>query len=193
MDMPHDAKQIPGSKDYVDRSGNIYSYVTSYSKGKIRTTVVKKSRHIKKGLAYCSVADDRTQKSISRGVHVVVAETFLVNPNTKQYKFVNHRNGIGTDNRVENLYWAKNIQENVSKKHTAVSILMFKTNTNELLNTFDTIEDAAEKTKIPINIISRQVKYHRPVRKEYYFRYEDDETVQPSISKCEQTIESKSE
>ena len=193
MDMPHDAKQIPDSKDYVDRSGNIYSYVTSYSKGRIHTTVVKKARHLKKGLAYCSVADDRTQKSISRGVHVVVAETFLVNPNAKQYKFVNHRNGIGTDNRVENLYWAKNIQENVSKKHTVVSILMFKTNTNELLDTFDTIEEAAEKTKIPINIISRQVKYHRPVRKEYYFRYEDDETVQPSISKCEQTIESKSE
>lgn len=193
MDMPHDAKQIPDSKDYVDRSGNIYSYVTSYSRGRIHTAVVKKARHLKKGLAYCSVLSDRTQKSISRGVHVVVAETFLVNPNTKQYKFVNHRNGIGTDNRVENLYWAKNIQENVSKKHTAVSILMFKTNTNELLNTFDTVEDAAEKTKIPINIISRQVKYHRPVRKEYYFRYEDDETVQPSISKCEQTIESKSE
>lgn len=193
MDMPHDAKQIPDSKDYVDRSGNIYSYVTSYSKGRIRTTVVKKARHLKKGFAYCSVLSDRTQKSISRGVHVVVAETFLVNPNTKQYKFVNHRNGIGTDNRVENLYWAKNIQENVSKKHTAVSILMFKTNTNELLDTFDTIEEAAEKTKIPINIISRQIKYHRPVRKEYYFRYEDDETVQPSISKCEQTIESKSE
>lgn len=193
MDMPHDAKQIPDSKDYVDRSGNIYSYVTSYSRGHIHTTVVKKARHLKKGLAYCSVADDRTQKSISRGVHVVVAETFLVNPNTKQYKFVNHRNGIGTDNRVENLYWTKDVQKTVSKKSSTSRILMFKTNTNELLDTFDTIEEAVEKTKIPINIISRQVKYHRPVRKEYYFRYEDDETVQPSISKCEQTIESKSE
>ena len=44
-------------------------------------------------------------------VHRIVAETFLPNPNG--YKEVNHKNGDGTDNRVENLEWC-NRQMNVN-------------------------------------------------------------------------------
>jgi hypothetical protein len=50
-------------------------------------------------------------------VHRLIALTFI--PNPKELKFVNHKNSIRTDNRIENLEWCTK-QENSRyvKKHT---------------------------------------------------------------------------
>lgn len=62
-----------------------------------------------KGYAYVGIHKDGEQKKIH--IHVLVALAFIPNPENKP--FVNHINGIKSDNRVENLEWvtpSENVQ-----------------------------------------------------------------------------------
>ena len=94
-------KNIKGfeNKYQVSNLGNIKSlnYEVEFGKNKriIKGKILKFNFH-KRGYSYVHVGKKRT-------VHRIVAENFIPNPFNKQ--FVNHINGIKTDNRVENLEW----------------------------------------------------------------------------------------
>lgn len=63
-------------------------------------------------------------KQLSKNIHRLVAESFLENRNS--YKCVNHKNGIKSDNRVENLEWCTHKQ---NSKH-AVNAGLIKSGEN---------------------------------------------------------------
>lgn len=52
---------------------------------------------------YCRVGLHNIEKSETKGVHRLVAEAFIPNPDNKPQ--VDHINGVRNDNRVENLRW----------------------------------------------------------------------------------------
>lgn len=91
-------------------------------------------------------------------VHRLVANAFI--PKIKGKGFVNHKNGNKNDNRVENLEWCnqfENMQHayktGLATAHTtgkfganskkAIKVNMIDKNTNNILNTFNAIVDAA--------------------------------------------------
>lgn len=94
--------------------------------GKIWSYAKTKGRH--KGLflaqgvtqsGYNNVVLCRNKTRITKTVHRLVAETYICNFENKQT--VNHKNGIKTDNRVENLEWATNSEQQIHARENGLN------------------------------------------------------------------------
>lgn len=218
-ELPDDAKQVKNALNWVDRAGNVYGLETRKVPNRYDKELLTPVKHYgeyfklptytnrKNGYVYGNFKHYTDKPGVyekkTRRVHIVVAETFLENPN--HLPIVGHRNSIKTDNRVDNLYWTtpnlvlintvKQLSDIAEKfkagkneeqqwdSHVSDDdsqskpVFMFDTKTNKLLGAYGSICEAVKETGRPKTTISRQCRYKRPVRTDVYFRFQDDDSV----------------
>lgn len=186
LNLPDTVKRIKESREHwIDINGDVYAIdYRNQSKRKL----IKKSQTTVRGYKYCGIYYPGIG-IINKRVHRLVAEAFIDNPN--HYNIIGHKNNIKSDNRVDNLYWTT-ISENTQKAFDdrlakndkgfedsqSMPVVMFDTKTNEKLGVYGSIAEASRETNIDSTTIARQAKYKRPVRKWFYFRFLDDESIQ---------------
>ena len=84
--------------DYITMSGNVYKYYYD-------DLYLKKKTHINKhnGYVYVSITC-KDGKNRNRRLHVLMAQTFLFNPNPQKYKIVGHKDNNKSHCELLNLF-----------------------------------------------------------------------------------------
>lgn len=165
--------------DYITMSGEIYKYYYD-------DLYFKKTPQLNKhnGYIYVSITcKDGVNRN--RRLHVLMAKTFLFNPNPKKYKIVGHKDNDKTHYELSNLYWTDNRENtqkavddglNAQKKaeddEDSIYVKIIDKNTNEIVGVYGSLRECARCVdNITLSSISKvyKKKNYKPRNKKYIY------------------------
>ena len=109
-------------------------------------------------------------------LHRLVGEAFILNPLNNPC--INHKDGNKLNNHVDNLEWVTYSQNNKHaysiglKQGAGKKKVLQLSKEGVILNTFDSVSEAASKTNILRTSIVRHLAKKRPFAGGYLFEYE---------------------
>lgn len=162
---------------------NGYSNYQISSLGRIRRINkdcrCSKYRYLKLKLeknGYLRIGLSKSRKTKYYNVHRLVCQAFIPNPNN--YPIVNHKDENRSNNNVNNLEWCTykynsnygNVKLKLSNSSFKRKVYQFDKNMN-LLNTYNSIKEASDKTNSNRRWISQCCKKEHLTCNGFYWRY----------------------
>lgn len=168
--------------DYITKTGKIYKDYGNNMYYPKRVFVNHHNGYVYTGITYLI---DGKHVNKQRRVHILLAETFLPNPNG--YPIVMHKDNNKENNSLENLKWGT-ISENTKqayddglarndkgyKDSQSMPVVMFDVNTDKIIGKYGSISEAARITGVNKQTIRTQALYKKAIRKPFYFRFQKD-------------------
>ena len=154
----------------ISSDGEIYSVPRFNTKGGLMKLHLHKT-----GYLYTLICKDGKQKNVN--VHREVAKAFIPRPNNKTE--VNHKNGIKTDNRVENLEWVTG-KENIKHAYKTglkkasigkVPVVVIRQDNGER-TIYESIRSAARHLELNPNAVSKALERGRKIGIYRFYRKE---------------------
>lgn len=158
-------KQIEGFDNYF-----------IFKNGTIQNSRGKNICEWKDNVGYLQVKLSQDGKWYYRRVHRLVAKAFIDNPNNLPQ--VNHIDGDKTNNNINNLEWIDNKHNTqhgndsqlYHSKHRCIEIQVYNKKTNELLHTYKSIRETAERLHINRKTLSRILFDNKENNYDYNFK-----------------------
>ena len=178
-DIKDEIKLIKNSiTDYITSDGKVYK---DYGDGWFYPKKNFINHH--NGYVYTGITYPNGNRQ--RRVHILVAETWIPNPDNKP--IVMHKDNNKLNNSVDNLKWgtvSENTQQAVNdgllvndkgyEDSQSMPVIMFDVKTNKIIGKYGSISEAGRITGINKQTIRLQALNKRPVRKPFYFRFQKD-------------------
>lgn len=147
--------------------------------GEIRNKNTNKilKQQIQNGYCHCTLAINKKPKRCR--VHRLVAQTFIDNPEQKEY--VNHKDGNRQNNNVENLEWvtpSENAQHAIAaglktKQGRKRPVIQYSMDGVQMM-VFNSLADAERQTGVRQSKITLVCQRQRRSAGDYQWRYADD-------------------
>ncbi len=133
----------------ITKNGKIYNINSNYY---LKTNINRDKYEI------VSLFYNKKKKSFL--VHRLVAELYLDKPESMEELQVNHLDGNRSNNKVENLQWVTPKEHSRytfdfgKKKQMKKTVLMIDPKSNDIINSFDSVREASDKTGINYSAIA---------------------------------------